>query len=437
MKKGLKWIAVVMVFFALVTGCGKKEKSASSAAKTDGGKNVSIWTWTPIPRTINKMISAFEKDNSDIKISYTNYNYNPEYLAALAAGAGSNTLGDILGLQPGSLTQQYKDYLIDLSAYAKTTWGDNWMDKFYKIDADQIKLGNATGDNSVYILPVESQIINIIYNKKIFDELGLSVPTTWQQLKDVSKKLTKAGYAPLYFGGADGWQHVNLFLMLAYQYGDFVTEAQKGSVRWTDPVFEKTMTAFKDMFDSGIIQVGALSNNAYPDGVNLFTAGKIGMMALGSWWWQEYTAPDPVENVKNWVYDSFYLPPYIDGGKASPPIGGMDFGYGISKSCKNPDAAWKVLASFVGGVANQEAINDLNNLPAFKTVKPQGEIPERLKNQINAYASKLDVAVNQRIASPEIEVALQNACQGVASGQLTIKKALAELQAAQDKILKQ
>ena len=322
-----------------------------------------------------------------------------------------------------------------MSAYAKAEWGENWMDKFYKIDADQIKLGNAAGDDSVYILPVESQIINIIYNKKIFDELGLSVPTTWQQLKDVSKKLTQGGYAPLYFGGADGWQHVNVFLMLAYQNGDFVTRAQNGSAKWTDPVFEKTMTAFKDMFDSGIIQVGALSNNAYPDGVNLFTAGKVGMMALGSWWWQEYTAPDPVDNVKNWVYDSFYLPPYTDGGKASPPIGGMDFGYGISKSCKNPEAAWKVLSSFIGGKANQEAINDLNNLPAFKGIAPQGSIPANLKTQINAYASKLDVAVNQRIASPEVEIALQNACQGVASGQLTIKKALSDLQAAQDKVL--
>ena len=398
MKKGLKLIAFAVIFFALTTGCSKKGK-ADSAMMSSGENNVSIWTWTPIPRTINKMISAFENDNTLIKISYTNYNYNPEYLAALAAGAGSNTLGDILGLQPGSLTQQYKDYLIDLSSYAKAEWGENWMEKFYKIDADQIKLGNAAGDDSVYILPVESQIINIIYNKKIFDELGLSVPTTWQQLKDVSKKLTQGGYAPLYFGGADGWQHVNLFLMLAYQSGDFVTKAQNGSAKWTDPVFEKTMEAFKDMFDSGIIQVGALSNNAYPDGVNLFTAGKVGMMALGSWWWQEYTAPEPVDNVKN---------------------------------C---EAAWKVLTSFIGGKANQEAINDLNNLPAFKGIEPQGAIPANLKTQINAYASKLDVAVNQRIASPEIEIALQNACQGVASGQLTIKKALSDLQAAQDKVL--
>jgi hypothetical protein len=81
--------------------------SVAAFAETD----VSIWTWTPIPRTIEKMITAVEAENPDIKISYTNYNYNPEYLAALAAGAGANNMGDVLGLQPGSLTQRYRDYL--------------------------------------------------------------------------------------------------------------------------------------------------------------------------------------------------------------------------------------------------------------------------------------------------------------------------------------
>ena len=125
MKKGLKTIAVLFAVFALITSCSKKGDVDNSAKNTGGANSVSIWTWTPIPRTINKMIGAFESDNTGIKISYTNYNYNPEYLAALAAGAGSNTLGDILGLQPGSLTQQYKDYLIDLSAYANAAWGEN------------------------------------------------------------------------------------------------------------------------------------------------------------------------------------------------------------------------------------------------------------------------------------------------------------------------
>lgn len=450
MKK-MKLLALVLAFALLIpmlfAGCGSSDKggaagtttqsaSSSTVAAGDGAKTeVSIWTWSPVPRTAQKMIAAFEAKNPDIKINYTNYNYNPEYLAALAAASGSNTMPDIIGLQPGSLTQQYKNYLADITPYAEKSWGADWRDKFYKVDVDQLQLGNAADDKATYILPVESQVINIWYNKKLFEEVGAKVPTTWAELKDASAKLTAKGYAPLYFGGADGWQHVNVFLMLANQFGDDVYKAQDGSGKWNTPNLVKTLTAYQDMYKSGIMQAGALSNNAYPDGVNLFISGKVGMMALGSWWTQEFTAENPAQNVKDWVFDNFYLPAYEDGGKASPPVGGVDFGYGISKNAKNPEAAWKVLESFASLDGIQQAINDLNNLPAFKGIAPQGSIPQNIKDQVDKYASVLDAAKNQRIGSPDVENALQNALSGVAAGQLTPEQALDKVQEAQDKVL--
>jgi raffinose/stachyose/melibiose transport system substrate-binding protein len=194
----------------------------------------------------------------------------------------------------------------------------------------------------------------------------------------------------------------------------------------------KAMQAWKDMFDSGIMQIGALSNHAYPDGVNLFIAGRVGMMALGSWWHQEFTAPNAAQNVKNWVFDHFFLPPYERGGKASTPIGGVDFGYGITKNAKNKDAAWKVMESFVAGEGLQQAVNDLNNLPSSKGISPQGNIPAVIKEQAARYNAVLDLAQNQRISRPEIENALQNALAGVAAGQLTPQQGLAEIQKVQD-----
>ncbi len=94
-----------------------------------------------------------------------------------------------------------------------------------------------------------------------------------------------------------------------------------------------------------------------------------------------------------------------------------------------------MLSSFAAGAANQQAINDLNNLPAFKGIAPQGDIDAKIKAQIDAYSAKLDDAKNQRIASPEIENALQNALQGVAAGQLEPLAALEQIQAEQDKVL--
>lgn len=438
-------IALLVPTFAACgsTKTGDSSTTSSAAASTSAVSStapaekteISLWTWSPIPRTAEKMISAFEAANPNIKINYTNYNYNPEYLAALAAASSSNTMADIVGLQPGSLTQQYRDYLTDLTPYAAKSWGDKWEDKIYKINADQIRLGNPKGDNAAYILPIESQIINIWYNKKLFEEVGAKTPTTWAELKDASKKLTDKGYAPLYFGGADGWQHVNMFLMLANQFGDDFYKAQDGSGKWNTPNLVKALEAYQDMYKSGIMQAGALSNNAYPDGVNLFISGKVGLMALGSWWTQEFTAEKPAQNVKDWVFGNFFLPAYENGGSASPAIGGVDFGYGISKDCKNPDVAWKVLESFAAGDGIQQAINDLNNLPAFKGIEPQGDLPQVIKDQVNKAASELDAAKNQRIGSPEIENALQNALSGVAAGQLTPAQAMDNVQKVQDEVL--
>jgi raffinose/stachyose/melibiose transport system substrate-binding protein len=430
---------VALVLLAVFAACsvfaggGKEQRSAAAAVSTQ--TEVKILTWTPIPRTMEKMIAAFQAKNPDIKVTFNNMNYNPQYLAALSAGAGSNSLPDIIALQPGALTQQYRNYLIDLTPYMVESWGNSWTDKFYKIDADQMKLGNPTGDNSVYIVPCESQIIDIWYNKTLFEQLDIKTPTTWAEMKTASASLSSKGYAPLYFGGADGWQKINLFLMLSEQIapGEVYT-AQEGKSQWTSAGLVKVMEAWKDFYEN-VAQVGSLSNLAYPDGVGQFVAGRVGMMALGSWWPQEFTAPDTPPNVKNWVFDHFFLPAYNPGGQASPPIGGMDFGFGITKNSKNPAAAWQVLESFTAGEGIQASVDDLNNLPAVKGIAPQAaNIPQSIKEQIGRYNAVLDQARNQRFSNPEVETALQNAMDGVATGQLTPQAALQQVQAAQNRI---
>lgn len=403
------------------------------SASKDEPIELTMWTWSPIPRTAEKMIAAFEAENPGIKIHYTNYNYNPEYLAALSAGAASNNLPDIIGLQPGSLTQQYRNYLIPLSDYAQKSWGENWKDSFYKISADQIALGNPEGDESAYILPIESQIIYVVYNQKMFKELGIAKPTTYEELKTAADTLSKQGIAPFWLGGADGWQCVNLYLMLISQIDtEIFDKAQAGEIPWTDEAFVRAMANWKKLFDDGVFQIGALSNTSYPQGVNALTSNNTGMIALGSWWFQEFTGTDPAQTIKDWVFDGFYLPAVESDLRDSAPIGGVDFGYGITKNCKNPEVAWKALESFASGAGIQACVNDLNNLSAFKGITPKGNVPESILNQVAYYASALDIAMNQRIGEPTIDAALQSALQGVAAGEMTAQQAMESVQTAQD-----
>lgn len=438
MKKHLtRTISILLSVIMLLSlaACGKDgdSKSKSTADKSEDG-TVSIWSWSPLTRTMEKMIKAFEKEHSDLKIDFTYYNYDPEYLSALSAAAASDSLPNIIATQPGSLTQQYADYLIDLSEYAKKDWGDDWSANFSDVVLDQLYLGNKEGDTKLNFLPIEAQVISIEYNKKMFDELGLSVPTTYAELKKICDTLTEKGYAPLFQGGASDWQNMNMYLMLVSQYGtEHFDKAQNGEIPWTDDVFVSAMNTWKKMFDDGIFQTGALSASCYSDGTTAFTSGQAGMIALGSWWTQEFTGKDVAKTVADWDFDFFYLPPMEDGLTASAPIGGVDFGMGITENCKNVDAAWTVLKSMVAEEGIQACADDLNNLPAFKGIEPKAsDLPEDVVSQFNRSSEDLVSAMNQRVANPTVDTALKAALQAVASGEMDAKKAMESVQKAQD-----
>lgn len=432
--KNKKLMSILLVSAILGTTLGTTAVSAADET------SVSLWTWSPITRTAEKMIDAFEKANRDITIDYTNYNYNPEYLQALSAASASDNLADIVGLQPGSLTQTYSDYLIDLSDYAKAEWGDDWTSVYDNVTQSQLQLGNKDGDDGHYILPIETQDIYVEYNKTLFEQLGLRVPTTYDELVEVSKTLRDNGYAPLFFGGADGWQHVNLLLMCTSQISDTLfDECQNGEKAWTCDEMKQAMTNYKKLFDDGVMQDGSLSSTSYSDGTTLFLAGQAGMMLLGSWWAQEYTSEDVSDAVANWDYDYFYLPALEEGLSDSKAIGGVDFGYGITKNCENPDLAWKALVSFATGEGAQEIANDMNNHLSYPNIEPDtSAMVERdgLQNVVDEFnRSGKDIAaglVNQRIAEPTIETAIQEAMQGLIGGTYSVDEATQHIQDAQD-----
>lgn len=432
--KNKKLMSILLVSAILGTTLGTTAVSAADET------SVSLWTWSPITRTAEKMIDAFEKANPDITIDYTNYNYNPEYLQALSAASASDNLADIVGLQPGSLTQTYSDYLIDLSDYAKAEWGDDWTSVYDNVTQSQLQLGNKDGDDGHYILPIETQDIYVEYNKTLFEQLGLKVPTTYDELVEVSKTLRDNGYAPLFFGGADGWQHVNLLLMCTSQISDTLfDECQNGEKAWTCDEMKQAMTNYKKLFDDGVMQDGSLSSTSYSDGTTLFLAGQASMMLLGSWWAQEYTSEDVSDAVANWDYDYFYLPALEEGLSDSKAIGGVDFGYGITKNCENPDLAWKALVSFATGEGAQEIANDMNNHLSYPNIEPDtSAMVERdgLQNVVDEFnRSGKDIAaglVNQRIAEPTIETAIQEAMQGLIGGTYSVDEATQHIQDAQD-----
>ncbi len=397
----------------------------SSSGKGESARTVSVWSWF-IQVTMEKIIRAFEKENPGIKVKYTYYNYSPEYITALKAASTSGNLPDVIGLQPGAFTQKYREHLVPLNKLAQEEWGKGWSEKIFPINLKQMRLGNPPGDQGYYILPQESQVLAVWYNRLIFRELGLGVPQSYAGLVRAAQTLRENNYIPLYQGAADGWQNINVFLMIANQFSPGIIErAENKQVPWSDPKIIESFRAWENLFRDGVFQKGALGTRAYPTGAQLLANGKVGMMTLGSWYMQESKFPGKLSKYIEGMQglDYFYFPRFPRSLNDSVPVGGIDIGYGLTQNGKDNPDAWKLLASLVNGSGLQQALNDLNNLPAFKGHQPEGDINEHTLAMYNRFLGDLQVAENQRIASPKLQDALENVLAGLAAGDMTAQEA--------------
>ena len=72
-------------------------------------------------------------------------------------------------------------------------------------EEDRASILDLTKLDNMYVIPTNKNIEGIWYNKEIFEEQGLEVPTTMDEFMDVCEKLNDAGIQPLTVAGAEQW----------------------------------------------------------------------------------------------------------------------------------------------------------------------------------------------------------------------------------------
>ncbi|HVB67632.1 MAG TPA: hypothetical protein VNE67_07225, partial [Acetobacteraceae bacterium] len=181
-----------------------------------------------------------------------------------------------------------------------------------------------------------------------------------------------------------------------------------------------------------VVQPGALAALQYPTGANLFAAGRVGMISLGSWWLQEtgLSSNPPLRTMSG--YGIFFFPALTAQGQASPPLGGIDIGWGLTKTAaRSPavEAAAKiVMKELISGVGEQVALNQLNDLPAFAGMKPQQTLSPHLQNLYDTYMQQLATAHTHAVGNPVVFQALVSGLQAIGAGSETPEAAMAAVQ---------
>ena len=157
----------------------------------------------------------------------------------------------------------------------------------------------------------------IYYNKDVFDELGLTEPTTWEEFFAVTDALAGAGHIPLAAVYDMQLQnHLPQALMLrswTQEEYDAFSQNWSGSAdpatfehKWTDPDSVRIFETIKAMADHNVWGEGFQALTDYNQAISLFNTQAAAMYAMGVWEAGASVANVPFE--VGW----FYYPPFED-----------------------------------------------------------------------------------------------------------------------------
>ncbi|MFD5213929.1 ABC transporter substrate-binding protein [Microbacterium sp. NPDC058345] len=227
-----------------LTGCSGGGGNGGGA---DGGETtgtLNFYTdkaaWKPDFESLNDTSGG----DVDITLKTTGYSDANQYDAFIKQSFRTNKSPGLFTWHTGDSLKQ----LVDEGLVAETS--DIWQKAIDEgwVSADLAK--GYTFDGKQYCVPMNIAYWIMFYNKPIFDENGVEVPTTWDELNDVAATLKDAGVTPYY-------QTSILFTFQWFQHLVASTDPElyegltTGDVKYTDPEIVDVMNIWLDEHEKG------------------------------------------------------------------------------------------------------------------------------------------------------------------------------------------
>lgn len=156
--------------------------------------------------------------------------------------------------------------------------------------------GRQFGDDLMYSMPFSKSTEVLYYNKTFFEENGLTVPTTWDEMKEVCAKIKAIdpNSIPLGYDSESNW-----FITMCEQYGSPYTSATGDHFLFNNETNRNFVKMFREWYQAGYLTTQKLYG-AYTSG--LFTVQEEGKtrsyMSIGSSAGATYQRPAKGEDGK-------------------------------------------------------------------------------------------------------------------------------------------
>ncbi|WP_240415630.1 ABC transporter substrate-binding protein [Paenibacillus periandrae] len=409
------------------TGATPAPTAAPAAAPTKAGKTT-IQYWHSMGgkngEYTDAMIKRFNDSHPDIEVVGTFQGGYDEVVTKLQQAAAANTAPDVSMLER-SFVQLFADadVLEDLTPYMKKS--NLSTDEFV-----QGLMGHSIFNKKLVTLPLNRSTPILHVNKTMLDELGLKVPTTWEEMKTVANALViKENGAYKRQGLSMPFDDWYIIAMMTQSKGKFFNDEGTSVGFYDNGVGLKVFSYLKDLQNTGALfypptqDSGNIANQMFVDGkigMLLQSTGSIGGMA---------------QNAK-FEYVTSFLP---KNDVYATPTGGANVT--MLASSKNKAAAWEFMYWLMTDPKGaQQFVIDTGYLPFTKKMVESKEIKELYAKEPNRKVAydQLQYAIdtNKHLAWTPIVQEFRSAMQAIMYDNKDIQTTLTTFKNSAEKLMK-
>lgn len=290
--KLLSTLCVTVMAAGVLVGCGGSSTSGSNDSKSSGEKVTltfgSHQSGLPTSGVVQELAKEFEKETG-VKIDFQ-ISPDAQWRDLLKVKLDSGEAPDIFcaDADPLNLVTRVnpEKYVVDVS-------NEEWVKRM-----DKNVLPSISYKDKVYGITFPGKKMYFyVYNKEIFDKLGLKVPTNYAEFKNVCQKIKDSGVIPIYEGTQNGWHQVlPLFetgAMYQQKHPDLYNKLNKNEVDLDAvPELQTIISQLKEFADLGFYGDNYLSNSV-ENAKEAMAKGKAAMFISESAWRNEVKADFP------------------------------------------------------------------------------------------------------------------------------------------------
>lgn len=178
MNKFFKTLGIGLCTLVLMAGCGSsEEKEAKKDEKVELSFVTFVGTGEEYMMDLNSISDAYNKINPNVTIKMEKVPAT-EYDNTMKIRNSARKLPDLFPVRVVTL-ENYKNILTPLNDLEAAK-----VNKFAK---------DYAVDGNIYGLPMYGFNEFVYYRKSVFKELGLEIPTTWNEFKELTAKIEASG----------------------------------------------------------------------------------------------------------------------------------------------------------------------------------------------------------------------------------------------------